>query len=194
MGKSTLLALKLSQQPRFVLYDTLTESTYERFQRVTDFDTLCNEIQKDTFRIAYHGIEGLTIEEDFDFCCRLIYAQGNMTFSVDEIDLHCSPTSMPQSLENIVSIGRHRNIDFYCASRRPYAIHPLIRSQANRIYSFNQTEPRDLDWCAQVMSSDLIERLPLLARYNHIEWNDSDLSSPGMEEPHNNQALTEQEG
>ena len=184
-GKSSLLEKKLGQLPRFVLYNTLMEDCYSKFQQIEKFEELCKEITRDTYRISYRGNDGLSMEEDFDYCTRLCFATGNMTFAVDEIDLHSSPISLSQPLEEMISLGRHRNVDFYCASRRPYLIHPLIRSQANRIYSFQQTEPRDLKWCSEVMSPNTLEQLPRLPFFKFIEWNDGDNVT------HKDESLTE---
>jgi DNA helicase HerA-like ATPase len=101
-----------------------------------------------------------------------VYETGNLVFAVDEIDLFTSPNFLPRHLDRIVSLGRHRNIRFYCATRRPKEIPPLIRAQAGTVISFQQTEPLDLEWCKAVMGSDA-ENLPTLPQYQAFEWSDS---------------------
>jgi YD repeat-containing protein len=174
-GKSTRLRSLIQSEPRVLLFDTLHEPTYDAFRRVNDFGRLVDVLNEDAaiFRVAYSWQGRLSREEDFDYVCRAVYGSHDLLFAVEEIDLFCSPQSMPRYLDMIISLGRHRGLSFVCASRRPKEIHPLIRSQANEIISYTQTEPGDLEWCQQVMGHDLASRLPELPPFESIVWRDS---------------------
>lgn len=172
-GKSWALRAMLRQEPRFVLYDTLKEKTYDEFQRVEDFPALCRVLAQDPpmFRIAYSW-NGLAAREvDFERVCEAVYCSHGMTFAVEEVDQFSAPTYLPRHLDMLVSLGRHRDLSVWVASRRPKEIHALIRSQANRVVSFSQTEPADLEWSRQVVG-DLAGRLPSLKKFEHVTWED----------------------
>lgn len=149
------------------------EPTYSGFQQVTEFDELCNilESNRSNFHVSYRGTD-LSMEEDFSFVCRAIYSAGNICFAVDEVDLHSSPVSMPKPFEYLISIGRHRNVDVYVASRRCYSIHPLIRSQTNELFTFIQTEPRDISWLAELIGKEKAETTSSLGQFKYLYWND----------------------
>lgn len=174
-GKSTLLKRKLDLVSRFVVYNTLGESTYP-YESIKSIPELCDRLAGAPRRlaVAYRGVE-LPLEEDFDSFCRAVWATGDLTIGIDEIDMMSSPTFMPFSLERLVSLGRHRAISVWCVTRRPYLVHPLIRSQAVEIVSFRQTEPRDVAWCREAMG-DEAEELPRLAEFQAHVWRDASLS------------------
>src|SRR5207247_1575721 len=96
---------------------------------------------------------------------------------VDEVDLFTSSNFLPRHLDMIVSLGRHRGVRFFGASRRPQDIPPLIRAQAGRIISFIQTEPRCIEWLRQVMG-DAALQVRRLQRFKALEWDDS--QGPGI--------------
>jgi len=176
MGKSTRLVEMLKLESRFILFNTLGEECYEVFETCRTFKALCEVIlsERPCFQINYRGIhDGLSTEQDFDFCTRLILQCQNVVFAVDEIDQHQKPISLPQSLENIVSLGRHQDISFWCATRRAHLIHPLIRSQANEIHIFHQWEPRDIEWLKECIGNRAYE-VPNLPKYCSIIWRDTD--------------------
>jgi len=173
-GKSWALRDMIRSEPRVLLYDTLHEPTYDEFSRMDKFPELCKFLSSNPaiFRVAYSW-DGIAPHElDFDRVCRAVYACRRMTFAVDEIDLFTSPSFLPRSLDKVVSLGRHRELSIWVATRRPKEVHPLIRSQANRVLSFAQTEPADLDWSRQVMG-DMADSLPSLKQYESRCWHDT---------------------
>lgn len=163
----------LRPEARFVLYDTLREPTYNEFQRVESFPELCRLLAKDPpiFRVAFSWNGVAEREIDFARVCEAVYCSRSLVFAVDEIDTFCAPTYTPRHLDMIVSLGRHRGISFWGATRRPKEIPALIRAQANEVISYTQTEPADLDWCRQVMG-ERADELPGLGKYKAFEWRD----------------------
>lgn len=178
-GKSFRLRDLLRQEPRFVLYNTLGEPTYGEFPCVGSFPALLSSLSSRSaiLRLNYVWDGRLDRERDFEFVCQAVYEAGNVVFAVDEIDLFCSGVFVPRHLDRIVSLGRHRNIKLYCATRRPKEIPPLIRAQAGTVISFRQTEPLDLEWCKQVMGDDA-ENLPTLRQFEPFVWDDAQPAAP----------------
>lgn len=172
-GKSVRLREELRLEPRVVLYDTLREDTYNSYTRVETYRELCHKLLEDrpVFRLAYSWPGDVEREADFERFCKAVYCCRNLAVGVEEIDQFCSASFMPHSLDLVVSLGRHRQLSLYCASRRPKEIHPLIRSQAVEVISFLQTEPADLEWCRAVMGAGADE-LPSLEQYEYVHWTD----------------------
>jgi hypothetical protein len=128
------------------------------------------------FRISYRGLHDETsMELDFDYCCKAVWAMQNLHYGVEEIGHHSNSWKMPNSLQTIISAGRHKGISFYCTSQRASNCHPLIRALATRIVTFKQTEPRDIEWLSEVMGDKAIEATKL-EKYKSIEWSDDDSS------------------
>jgi len=172
-GKSWALRGMLRTEPRVVLYDTLKEKTYNEFSRIEGFPALCRFLATNPaiFRVAYSWDGTAPRELDFERVCEAVFCCRGLTFAVEEVDQYCNSSFLPRHLDMIVSLGRHRDLSVWVASRRPKEIHPLIRSQANQVVSFAQTEPADLEWSRQVIG-DLSADLPGLKKYRSLTWKD----------------------
>ena len=172
-GKSCKLREWIRPEPRVLLYDTLHEKTYDEFTRVDRFDELCKILLSNPpiFRIAFTWDGTAGHELDFDRVCRAVYACRSLVFCVDEIDQFVSPMFIPRQLDKIVSLGRHRELSLWVATRRPKEIHPLIRSQVNQVVTFTQTEKADVDWMRQVMGDQALQAHEL-APYQALTWTD----------------------
>jgi Predicted ATPase len=157
-----------------IVFDTLHEKTYDNFRRVESFSELIQILKQNEsfYRIAYRGInDRLDMETDFDFCCRAVNACRDVHFAVEEIGLHSNSWKMPTSLQSIVSAGRHREISFSCTSQRASNVHPLIRALATDIVTFQQSEPRDIEWLSEVIGEQSFD-VPNLQQYKFLHWND----------------------
>lgn len=174
-GKSTWVSRYIKTLRRVLVYDTLVEPTYKELEHIHDFVEFVKRLAKNPpyFRIAYHDFGDISMEEDFDRFIRACLAIENITVVVEEVDLFASSHSMPIPLQRLVSIGRHKEISFIAISRRPHAVHPLIRSQTNRMISFKQTEPRDIDYLRELIG-EKADQIPKLSKYKFVEWDDSD--------------------
>ena len=182
-GKSFRLRSLLESESRFLLYNTLGEPEYSRFETVGSFPELVRALKtpRTFLRLNYIWDGRLEREADFEYVCQAAYETGKLTFAVDEVDTYCAPNFLPRHLDRIVSLGRHRDINFWCATRRPKEIPPLIRAQATRVVSFVQHEAADIEWCRQVMGDDAFT-LPNLGRYKALDWQDGQVSSPQKED------------
>lgn len=172
-GKSWALREMLRAEPRFLVYDTLKEKAYDEFTRIEGFPALCRFLASNPaiFRVAYSWDGTSSREIDFERVCQAVYCCRGITFAIEEVDQFCNAAYLPVSLDLIVSLGRHRDLSVWVASRRPKEIHPLIRSQANQVVSFAQTEPADLEWSRQVIG-EMADRLPGLKKRESMTWND----------------------
>jgi hypothetical protein len=173
----------------------LKEKTYNAFKRIESFSELCTFLASNppVFRVAYSWPGDVERDDDFERVCRAVYACKFLTFGVDECDQFMGPNFLPRHLDMLVSLGRHRDLSFIGASRRPKEIHPLIRAQASEIHSFQQTEPLDLDWCYQVMGEQT-ERLPTLPPFYALVWRDGDASKKTLDKTAESEVVSESDG
>jgi hypothetical protein len=77
----------------------------------------------------------------------------------------------PDWLKRQIYYGRHLRIDSYFIAQRASALLIDIRSQVNRVISFNQSESDDCDWLRAFFDKDVIKneipRLPPLTCYDY---------------------------
>jgi hypothetical protein len=67
----------------------------------------------------------------------------------EEVDWICTPSKIEPSFEKIIKYGRHYGINIFAASRFPAEVNILLRSQADEIISFQQTEQGHLEYMAK---------------------------------------------
>ena len=174
-GKSHRMDRDRREWPRCLLFDSIGESTYDRMERIGSFGRLCQRLAEDPpcFQIAYRGYDSeLPREVDFDRFCRAAYCSSDLLVIVEEADLFCTPHKIREPFQQIIETGRHREISLWVATRHAGRLHMNLRSQANRIVTFRQIEPRHLKWIEEAVGPELAERLPHLAQYEAVVWRD----------------------
>jgi len=168
-GKSFYVKQESLKANRVLIYDTIGE--YSGYGvTVSDLDELIEywlKIHDKNFRIVY---QPLRPAQEFDDVCDLVYACGDMVFIAEEIDIFTTNYDLSESFANIIQRGRHRNIDFFGVSQRPYRINRTVSSQAKEIITFIQTEPRDLEYLRLYMGSDHIDKISNLPEYHYFKW------------------------
>ena len=81
-------------------------------------------------------------------------------FLLDEVDRLCSPTTLPETLHNLVHYGRHKGLSLIYCSRRPADVSRALTSQSDHVATFLTVEPRDLDYFRQSgFDRDLVLKL-----------------------------------
>lgn len=177
-GKSFLVKHHLKEFNRFLVYDTLCEYTDGLI--FTDFETLFkfwNEHLDGDFRLIYQPLQP---DEEFSNICDLVYECGNMVFIVEEIDRFSDSTHLPLEFANIVQRGRHRDITLIAISQRPYRVNRTLSSQVKELYTFQQSEPRDIDFISEFIGQDL-DRVRTLPIYNYLHWTSDGRIEQGKE-------------
>lgn len=86
----------------------------------------------------------------------------NAVVVVDELDQYCTPYDIDENLQWIIKYGRHRNISFIGASRRPAEIHRDITANINKLHCFRITEPLDVAYLRKlsIPFSQRVQSLP----------------------------------
>ncbi len=170
-GKTKLAQSLIAPQPRVIVYDTLGE--YTDGVLIDQQETLglfWLKVYRHQFRIVYQPLDP---EGEFDWCCRLVWECGHVTFLVEELDRYAKPLGMSLALKEIVQRGRHREIELIGVTQRAANIDRLITSQAKEMFIFNTTEPRDIDYFKDTIGSDVTELLADLKEFEFVRWRDN---------------------
>ena len=168
-GKSYYVKQDIKDEKRLIVYDTMGEYT-DFGVPIYDIDGLIDFWTNKTesnFRIIYQPLQP---EVEFDYVCRLVYACRDLTFVAEEIDTFCSPSGLSLAFANIIQRGRHKNIEFYGVSQRPYGIARSISAQAKEIVTFKQTEPRDIEYLKTYIGRDIEGQMETLGQYEFLRW------------------------
>lgn len=90
--------------------------------------------------------------DNFDDLCKIAYAAGDCTLVIEEAEgvMPNSSQRPPNSFRDIVYRGRHERVSIVLIAQRPSSVHIAARSQWNRIITFRQTEPSDVQWIESV--------------------------------------------
>jgi len=171
-GKSYLGAKLLNDERRLVVFDVMGEYTdgvvfnAEQYEQFIEF---WRRVYRGNFRLIYRPLRP---DVEIERIAELVYACGNVTFFVEEIDCYCSAYSISDAFAAIVQRGRHKNIQLVGVTQRPFGIHRLLTSQAKEIYVFNTNEPRDRDYLKSLLGVGVEEKLDKLKQYEHLHWSD----------------------
>lgn len=169
-GKSYLAKKLIESETRIVIFDTLSE--YETgvlfdTEHGREFREFWQRVYRGNFRLVYRPLKP---DDEIDEIAALVFALGNMTFVVEEIDCYCTSFQISEAFAHIVQRGRHKNITLVGITQRPFGIHRLLTSQAKEIYIFGTNEPRDRDYLKALLGREIEPKLDALERFEYIHW------------------------
>jgi len=169
-GKSYLANKLIETESRLIVFDTLSEYTggvvFEDREKFFEF---WRSHYRRPFRLIYQPLQP---DREIEEIAGLVYALGDITFVVEEIDCYCTSFQISESFAHVIQRGRHRNITLIGITQRPYGIHRLLTSQAKEIYIFNTNEPRDRDYLKTLLGQEVEAKLDTLKQYEYIYWQD----------------------
>jgi hypothetical protein len=144
MGKTRWTKQYLAPEQRLIILDIKAEHDGILFD---DLGTMIDHIQAyKTFKVRTYN------PDDFEDLCKIAYAAGNCTLVIEEAEgvMPQSQQRPPNAFRDIVYRGRHERVSVVLIAQRPSSVHISARSQWNRIISFRQTEPADVNWLESV--------------------------------------------
>lgn len=171
-GKSYSVKKMLQQERRFLVYDIMSE--YEQgivFGTETNlqFRQFWRKCYRHNFRLVYRPIRP---KVEIEMLADLVFALGDMTFVVEEIDSICSPHELPEIFSWIIQRGRHRNITLVGVTPAPFGINRDLTRQAKEIRVFRIKEPRDIDYLKNLLGAEIEAKIAALGQYEYIKWED----------------------
>ena len=182
-GKTSIAASLTADSNRLIVFDHNRE--YERGMIVTNPQQLIDAIRKynsSAFRLIYRFDDSMRLSEHAEFFLRAAYTVTNYTLLFEEIDRVSEPRSMPEGLDNIVNVGRHKGISLIALSRRPARVPRDLTSNADRIFVAGPiNEPKDVDYLSEFMGSEVSEKVRALKREERkfaefIEWTQDEIA------------------
>lgn len=170
-GKSYLAQKLIETESRLIVFDTLSEYTggvvFEKYENFLGF---WREHYQQPFRLIYRPLQP---DQEIEEIAALVYALGDVTFLVEEIDCYCTAFQISESFAHVIQRGRHKNITLIGITQRPYGINRLLTSQAKEIFIFSTNEPRDRDYLKILLGQEVEPKLDQLKQYEYLHWQDS---------------------
>ena len=171
-GKSWLVKKLIEDHRRLLVYDIMSEYTggiVFGTETGLDFNLFWGHVYKKDFSLIYRPVQP---KQEIDLLARLVFALGNMTFVVEEIDSICSAYDLPETFSRIIARGRHRNITLIGVTPAPFGIHRDLTRQAKEIYVFSTNEPRDRFYFRSLLGKEIESKLDALGQYEYVKWED----------------------
>jgi len=163
-GKSTALREIVSCRERLVVIDPLGE---HRFGHVADFDegleALGEVADRKVFAVTIQPGRG-DLSDAVDAICEECFEIGNLWLAIEEVPQFCTASWMPEGLDMLARMGRHRGVSLVYTGQRFAEIPRRLTSTTDVFVLFGQREPSDLQALAGRVgreTAERVERLPL---------------------------------
>jgi hypothetical protein len=155
-------------RPRLVVVDVLGEHNFG--QRVSDLDEaleMLDAVQdRECFALTIQPGRG-DLASVIDTVCDAVFEVGKLTLALEEIPHYCTAGSIPEGLDVLARMGRHRQVDLVYTGQRFAELPRRLTATTDFFILFGQREPRDLEALADRVGRELAERvagLPLHGR------------------------------
>lgn len=172
-GKSVLTKYLIRNDRRLVVYDIMSEYVegvvFDLHARL-DVTKFWRHVYRRSFRIIYRP---LSVKLEIDWLASAVFALGDLTFVIEEIDSVCTPFDIPAPMQAIIQRGRHKNIELIGVTPAPFGIHRDLTRQAKDIFIFRSSEPRDIQYLRQLLGERIEAKLAALDQYEFVQWSDS---------------------
>jgi len=169
-GKTVWMRYYIQKNPerKFIIFDHQFE--YD----IDDRTIVVNSLQdfKHLGMYSMHNKNKIIIRGRINFENFWIFAATCRGYWIgfDEIDKCCSPTYIPEGLNEICQYGRHHGVNLMVAARRPGMVNRNLTSQADHIICFNIREPRDLKYIQDYAGPEIAEKLPTLEVLEFVRY------------------------
>lgn len=179
-GKTTLAKNLIRSARRLIILDPMCE--YNIGIRVNNFSQFAATVLRyrfnDDVKITYFPQDELDIHYIFKRICNVIYEFKNVTFVVEELGLYMGATSFPASFKRLVMGSRHQRVNIIGITQRATDIPRNLRSQADSVATFQQTEPGDIEYISKFMNAEKIKLISNLKVGHYLEWRPDGSTTP----------------
>lgn len=169
-----VLCFGSKMQGKSTLADQLLQYVPPRKRCIYDFTGFFSKYQDPQKSLYYYRVKYGAVWEAQTFM-EIVYDLGNCFTVFDEADLYFKSDN--DMLETFLVTDRNRLGGAFVICKRPFAITPQARAQLNKIISFNQKLPNDIQYMSKLTGQPyemLIKILPFLAPGQHVVF-DMDL-------------------
>lgn len=172
-GKSYLAKKLVQAEPRYLIYDTMSEYNQGVIfdsEEHAKFSYFWQRTYRRNFRLIYRPLQP---QQQIDAIADLVFNCGDMLLLIEEVETYCSAYQISDQLAAIVQRGRHKNISLIGIAHRPNNINRLLTSQAKEIYIFATREPRDVDYLKALLGAEIEPILANLGRFHYVKWTEN---------------------
>ena len=153
-GKSTWLANYCARFTRIFVFDPFRKfpADYYTEEQILDLSAAGFFTDGKPFRV------GSSWREDLELLGALSFLSGDCLLVIEECGFIWNKGErIPDWLQEIVFLGRHKNVSLAVTAQRAAYIPIDLRSQAHRLISFWQTEMQDIGWLETYLGERLDE-------------------------------------
>ena len=177
-GKTLWSRVFLTKVKRKFIYDPLQsiETRYvtkEEIQEALSDETYLDVRQDEAFSYGIYDKDLLPIFADLAHTltnCFLVVEECSTVFDKGQRNL-------PEWMRRLVFQGRHRSVSLLFIAQRAVSIPIDIRSQANRIVTFQQHEDDDLGWLIGFFGKDKTAQMPFLPKLQCYDYLNGQVTS-----------------
>jgi DNA helicase HerA-like ATPase len=173
-GKSHWAKKFLASRTRLFAFDPFGALPGVSFARDDDhliemYDALYERETERSFRPSLFAI-GSTNPEHVDVLGAMSFERSNCTLALEELSLVFPRRQpIPPWCRDLVFLGRHRGCSLVLIAQRAASVPIELRSQATRIVTFQQTEPRDVAWLGDYYGEQA-DRVPELDDFYCLDY------------------------
>ena len=171
-GKSTWLANYSTRFTRIFVFDPFGKfpANYYNEDFILDEEIIGKFRPGRSFRVGSYN------RNDLDLLGSLSFLSGDCLFVLEECGFIWSKGErIPNWLQEIVFLGRHKNVSLAVTAQRAAYIPIDLRSQANRLISFWQTEFVDVGWLETYLG-DRVDEISSLPKFICLDAEDNKIS------------------
>ncbi len=110
--------------------------------------------------------------KDFNQVCEILYNAGNFVLFVDEAFKVCSPNWIEPWHEQIMTLGRERNVGIVNLTQRPRRCHNTVISEAEHFFVFRLQLETDLNKIREILPKKYVKMVSSLP-YHHCIYSDN---------------------
>jgi chromosomal replication initiation ATPase DnaA len=172
-GKSFLANNLISDFSRTIIVDPKHE--YKNGLIFYTFEVLANYIIDNKFlndiNKEFNFICRFNLESEIESLFELCEIVENVCLLIDEIEFYIDSRNKSTYLNNLINYGRHHNISLIGIARRPAEMSTTLKSQVDKIFSFQMSLPNDVKYMENLGLTD-VDKLPLYRDDNTLQNED----------------------
>jgi DNA helicase HerA-like ATPase len=171
-GKSTWLAEYAARFTRLFAFDPFGKFPANYW----DGDFIIERAQDGNFEPGRKFRVGSYNRNDLELLGALAFLSGDCLFVIEEAGfIWGKGERIPDWLREIVFLGRHKNVSLAITAQRAAYIPIDLRSQANRLVTYWQTEMVDVGWLENYLG-ERVNEIPMLPKYVCLDAEDNKIS------------------
>lgn len=187
-GKTVKLRRLLLSCSRYLVVNTLNRPGFNcgvTFHTVPDLKKFWLKVYRTNFRLIFSPLPMTELEasaedsqslytsricNEISQICELVYACGDMTFAIEEMNVLFDELRVPHELNRILYSGRESGIEFIGVAQQPVGFGAAMRSQTKEAFIFHTHEDSHLAIFRKLVGKENAEKIRKLANYEYLHW------------------------